>query len=81
MGSLTGVAEEAYEGIVLEPMVIIEDYGQYMILAQCEGKPGMSGGGLFDERGYLLGVLSGVNENGQVAAVPLHTSRNIIYGI
>ena len=81
MGSLTGVAEEAYEGTVQDPMVLIEDYKQYMILVQCEGKPGMSGGGLFDEEGYLIGILSGVNEAGQVACIPLHTIRNIVNGI
>lgn len=71
MGSRSGVAEDAYEGIVLEPWIYMEDYEQYMIWASAPGKPGMSGGGLFDRRGRLLGILSGRSEDGEWAVVPL----------
>lgn len=71
MGSRTGVAEEAYEGVVLEPWIYMEDYGQYMMWVQAYGQPGMSGGGVFDRQGRFLGILSGVNEDGEWAAVPL----------
>lgn len=71
MGSRTGVAAEAYEGTVLEPWIYMEDYGQYMIWVKAEGKPGMSGGGLFDRQGHFLGILSGGNEDGELAVVPL----------
>lgn len=71
MGSRSGVAEDAYEGSVLEPWIYMEDYGQYMIWVKAAGKPGMSGGGLFDRQGHLLGILSGVSGDGEWAAVPL----------
>lgn len=71
MGSRTGVAAEAYEGTVLEPWIYMEDYGQYMMWVKAEGKPGMSGGGLFDRQGHFLGILSGGNEDGELAVVPL----------
>lgn len=71
MGCKSGVAEDAYEGIVLEPWIYMEDYGQYMIWVKAAGKPGMSGGGLFDRRGHFLGILSGVSEDGEWAVVPL----------
>lgn len=71
MGSGSGVAEEAYEGRMLEPWIYMEDYGQYMSWVDVDGKPGMSGGGLFDCKGRFLGILSGVSEDGQWAAVPL----------
>lgn len=71
MGSRTGVAAEAYEGIVLEPWIYMEDYEQYMIWVKAEGRPGMSGGGLFDRQGHFLGILSGGNEDGELAVVPL----------
>lgn len=71
MGSRSGVAEDAYEGIVLEPWIYMEDYEQYMIWVSAPGKPGMSGGGLFDRRGRLLGILSGRSEDGEWAVVPL----------
>lgn len=71
MGSRTGVAEEAYEGIILDHWIYMEDYGQYMMWVKAEGKPGMSGGGLFDRKGHFLGILSGGNEDGELAVVPL----------
>lgn len=71
MGCRTGVAEDAYEGIVLEPWIYMEDYSQYMMWVSAAGKPGMSGGGLFDKRGRFLGILSGRSEDGEWAVVPL----------
>lgn len=71
MGSRSGVAEEAYEGTVLEPWIYMEDYEHYMIWVKAYGKPGMSGGGLFDRQGHFLGILSGISEDEEWAVVPL----------
>lgn len=71
MGCRNGVAAEAYEGSILDSWIFMEDYGQYMIWAKAEGLPGMSGGGLFDSRGHFLGILSGTDGEGELAAVPL----------
>ena len=71
MGSRTGVAAEAYEGIILDHWIYMEDYGQYMMWVKAEGMQGMSGGGLFDRQGHFLGILSGGNEDGELAVVPL----------
>ena len=71
MGSRSGVAEEAYEGSVLEPWIYMEDYGHYMIWVKAYGKPGMSGGGLFDRQGHFLGILTGISEDEEWAVVPL----------
>lgn len=71
MGSRSGVAAEAYEGVILDHWIYMEDYGQYMMWVKAEGKPGMSGGGLFDRQGHLLGIISGGSEDGELAVVPL----------
>lgn len=71
MGSRTGVAAEAYEGVILDHWIYMEDYGQYMMWVEAEGMQGMSGGGLFDRQGHFLGILSGGNEDGELAVVPL----------
>ncbi len=71
MGSRSGVAAEAYEGVILDHWIYMEDYGQYMMWVRAEGKPGMSGGGLFDRQGHFLGIISGGNEDGELAVVPL----------
>lgn len=71
MGSRDGVAAEAYEGVLLDSWIYMEDYGCHMMWIRAEGKPGMSGGGLFDRQGRLLGILSGQNGKGELAAAPL----------
>lgn len=60
------------EGTLEEFWIYVEDFEQYMMLAKCELYPGMSGGGLYDEEGHLIGIVCGNNEQGEVAAVPLH---------
>ena len=60
-----------YEGSIINPWIFVEDYDQYMIWARGEIAPGMSGGGLFDSEGKLVGILSGGNQDGELVAVPL----------
>ncbi|MCM1089836.1 MAG: serine protease [Butyrivibrio sp.] len=60
------------EGILEEFWIYVEDFEQYMMLARCEVYSGMSGGGLYDGEGHLIGIVCGNNEQGEVAAVPLH---------
>lgn len=60
------------EGTLEEFWIYVEDFKQYMMLAKCELYPGMSGGGLYDGAGHLIGIVCGNNEQGEVAAVPLH---------
>ena len=71
MGSKTGVGEDAYAGILLQDYVFLEDFGAYMMIADVNVTPGMSGGGLFDAKGNLLGIICGVSEDGLVAVAPL----------
>lgn len=61
-----------FSGTVSEPWIYVEDFEQYMLVAACEMDYGMSGGGLYDERGMLIGIVCGANEQGELAAVPLH---------
>lgn len=71
MGCRSGVAAEAYEGVILDHWIYMEDYEQYMMWVKAEGQQGMSGGGLFDRQGHFLGILSGGTEDGELAVVPL----------
>ena len=61
-----------YEGTLLEIWNYVEDFSQYMILADCVMRPGMSGCGLYNAQDQLIGIACGGNEAGQLAAVPLH---------
>lgn len=71
MGCAEEVAGNAYEGTLTDPWVYIEDYGQYMMLGRTYAESGMSGGGVFDRYGRFVGILSGEDERGNLAIVPL----------
>ena len=77
MGSLEGVAENAYEGILTDSWIYMEDYGQHMMLASAHSQtgiiqPGMSGAGVFNSQGYFVGLLSGADTQGNLAVLPLN---------
>jgi len=48
-----------YEGIVANPSEYIESFQTEMVHTYCYAEPGMSGGALFDAKGYLAGMISG----------------------
>lgn len=58
-------------GTLIYPWIYAEDFNQYMMLIRGEILPGMSGGGAFDSAGNFAGVLCGVSETREIAAVPL----------
>lgn len=71
IGSSEGVAANAYEGVVSEPWVYVEDFGQHMIWVNAPIVPGMSGGGVFDYRGVLQGMICGAGEEDAAVALPI----------
>ena len=71
MGSRDSVAGNAYQGKLIESWIYMEDYSQYMMLAFTYAKPGMSGGGVFNQNGQFIGILSGADEQGNLAILPL----------
>ncbi len=71
MGSRDSVAGNAYAGKLVESWIYMEDYTQYMMLATTYARPGMSGGGVFDQNGQFIGILSGADEQGNLAILPL----------
>ena len=71
LGSRTGVGEDAYAGCILQDYAYFVDFDAYMMLADVMVTPGMSGGGLFDAEGNLLGILCGISEDGEVAVAPM----------
>ncbi len=71
MGSGEEVAGNAYEGSLTDPWIYMTDYSQYMMLAHTYAKPGMSGGGVFNMYGQFVGILSGADDSGNLAVVPL----------
>ena len=76
ISSVNGVAKEAYEGIILEPWIYVEDFQCDMLLMKLDAEPGMSGGGVFTEQGYFLGILCGIDEDGEAAVLPAQMILN-----
>ena len=60
-----------YEIVVEQPRVYIDYFNEYMLYGHGFVKPGMSGGGAFDGRGYLVGMTTGGTRNNEAAFVPL----------
>ncbi len=65
-----------YEGVVWEPWIYAEDFQSHMLLCECEAVPGMSGGGVFDENDVFLGIVCGLNDNGQLAVLPSNVIKS-----
>ncbi len=62
---------EKVMGSVLYPWIYLEDFSLNMLLAKLEAVSGMSGCGVYDKKGYFVGILCGTSEDGEVAVLPL----------
>ena len=60
-----------YQGIIGDIWLYIEDFEEYMIYGYGYAEPGMSGGGVFDAKGNLIGILTGATADGETASLPL----------
>lgn len=62
-------------GYVVDPARYLEEFGCEMIYADGSAVPGMSGSGMFDDKGKLIGILCGVTEQYELAGVPAEKIR------
>lgn len=69
-GSMTEPAQY-YEGTVENTHRYIEYFEAYMLYGHGFAKAGMSGGGTFDGRGFLIGMTTGGTPQNETAGVPL----------
>lgn len=70
------VAADCYKG-KSKKIVFVPEFQAFMLETECFSKAGMSGGGVFDEKGYLLGMIAG----GQVDKDDLARESKITYSI
>lgn len=74
-----GMDVEATEGTVTDIWIYLDDFGINMMLVEAETHSGMSGCGVYDTEGYLVGILCGSSEDGTEAAIlPLSIIRSEI---
>ena len=69
-------AQDRYEGVAIG-MTYVSEFQSEMLQTKCYAKAGMSGGGVFDEQGYLLGMIAG----GEVAKEASIREAEITYSI
>lgn len=63
--------EDFYPGIVEYLWVYIDELEGYMLRAYGNAIPGMSGGGTFDTKGNLVGMVTASSKNFETASIPL----------
>lgn len=74
-----GMDVEATEGTVTDIWIYLDDFGINMMLVEAETHSGMSGCGVYDAEGYLVGILCGSSEDGTEAAIlPISIIRSEI---
>lgn len=61
---------EFYEGTIVDQHRYIEFFEEPMLYGYGFAKEGMSGGGIFDARGYFIGMLAGGTRFNEIAGVP-----------
>lgn len=72
LGADRTVGETVYqEAVVEEPLKYIADFDGDMLYCRGFAKEGMSGGGIFDGYGHLIGLLAGGTYQNEIAGVPL----------
>lgn len=69
-GAVIGAVEH-HEGTVEDSWQYIEDFENWMLYGHGYARAGMSGGGVFDGYGHLIGMLTGGTQRNEIAAVPL----------
>ena len=71
LGAGREVEEVLYqEAVVEEPVRYIGDFDAYMLYGRGFAREGMSGCGIFDGCGYLVGLLAGGTDRNEIAGVP-----------
>lgn len=59
------------QGSIADTWRYIEEFEEYMLYGYGYAREGMSGGGSFDGKGNLIGIISGATMTGETASVPL----------
>ena len=71
VGSADYPAGNLYYGTIGNRSIYMNTFGEEMLWAYCEVKPGMSGSGVFDRKGNLIGIVCAGNEKNEAAVLPI----------
>ena len=71
-------------GIQTQDWIYVEDFGCHMMIGKADAVPGMSGGGVFDQTGTFLGIICGMDQEGNVAILPasvIASEYEVLFGV
>lgn len=71
VGSADYPAGNLYYGTIGNRSIYMDSFGTEMLWAYCEVKAGMSGSGVFDRYGNLLGIVCAGNDEKEAAVLPI----------
>ncbi len=71
VGSASGVAADFYPGFVDSKDTYMPEFGENMLYCDSNAVHGMSGGGTFNGKGYLIGMITGGSDYNVSVSVPL----------
>ncbi|WP_081674279.1 trypsin-like peptidase domain-containing protein [Butyrivibrio sp. VCD2006] len=77
-GTNSGIAGKYIYGSVINPDIMVTDYGYKMIYIKMNAHSGMSGGGVFDIFGNYVGILVGGSDKGETVAVRLTDIQHML---
>ncbi|WP_081673483.1 S1 family peptidase [Butyrivibrio sp. FC2001] len=80
-GKDTGIGYKYVYGPVINPDIMVRDYGYNMLYVKCDAHSGMSGGGVFDINGNYVGMLVGGSDKKEMVAVRLPDMRTMLEGL
>lgn len=80
-GKDTGIGHKYVYGPVINPDIMVRDYGYNMLYVKCDAHSGMSGGGVFDINGNYVGMLVGGSDKKEMVAVRLPDMRVMLEGL
>lgn len=72
IGSAVDISSNATEGIIKSKDYFIPEFDENLLYLYADAMPGMSGGGVFDTDGYLLGIISAGSDTAEVLAIPIN---------
>ncbi|MBE5860322.1 MAG: trypsin-like peptidase domain-containing protein [Butyrivibrio sp.] len=70
-GNDTKIADGYVYGMLQNKDILVTDFGYNMLYAKCSAHEGMSGGGVFDQYGNYVALLSGGSDDNEMVATSL----------
>ena len=71
VGSSVGVAANVSTASFQASDYYVPEFDEYLLYLYGDADPGMSGGGAFTADGYLIGLVTGSSDTGEVVCIPI----------